>query len=261
VLLVAFVLPGFVTVLLQERTFKSADDPTPFDRLLRAVYYSLWCYLLLAGVALYFGVNRMFIEALFDAHKGAPAELVWRGALALLGPAAAVWAATLIWQESGANNWVLSKLPLFNERHQRPTAWDYWFRKGSKTYVRVIYADGNSVWGYYGEESFASYAKDGLALYLEQIFRERVVKEDEENGEVGGPWFGPRHPFGRGAWVNVDDAVSVEFYAFDDDQPSPTPVVAASVGTPRQKGGAARTEEHGSEDATSAPGAAPAEED
>ena len=56
ILLVAFVLPGFVTVLLQERTFKSADDATPFDRLLRAVYYSVWCYLLLATVALILGL-------------------------------------------------------------------------------------------------------------------------------------------------------------------------------------------------------------
>lgn len=50
-ILVAFVLPGFVTVLFQERTFKRAEDPTPLDRLLRAVYYSLWSYLILAAVA------------------------------------------------------------------------------------------------------------------------------------------------------------------------------------------------------------------
>src|SRR5690242_6315512 len=44
IILVAFVLPGFVTVLLQERTFKSADDPTPLDRLLRIIVFSVLSY-------------------------------------------------------------------------------------------------------------------------------------------------------------------------------------------------------------------------
>lgn len=261
VLLVAFVLPGFVVVLLQERTFKSADDPTPFDRLLRAVYYSLWCYLLLAVLAMVGGVDRAFVENLFHAHQDAPAELVWRGAIAILGPAAAVWLATLVWQESGTNNWVLSKLPVLNERHQRPTAWDFWFRKGAQTYVRVIFADGKSIWGYYGELSFASYAKDGLDLYLECIFRETTIKEDEEDGEVGGPWFGRSHPTGRGAWVKVDEAISVEFYAPDDGRPSATPTtVAESDGKAGQQRGTADAQEQSSEGASPASAATPAEE-
>lgn len=77
VLLVAFVLPGFVTVLLQERTFKSADDPTPYDRLLRAVYYSVWCYLVLAGLALILGLDRHWAQSFFDRHQNNPAGLVW----------------------------------------------------------------------------------------------------------------------------------------------------------------------------------------
>ena len=77
ILLVAFVLPGFVVVLFQERTFKQAEDLTPFDRLLRTVYYSVWCYLI-------FGVDRASIEHLYHRYRGDPAQLVWRGALAVM---------------------------------------------------------------------------------------------------------------------------------------------------------------------------------
>ena len=53
-----------------------------------------------------------------------------------------------------------------NERHQQPTGWDFWFAKGFTTHVRILYPNGPTVWGYYGRDSFASYAKDGLNLYL-----------------------------------------------------------------------------------------------
>jgi chromate transport protein ChrA len=77
IVLVAFVLPGFVVVLFQERTFKQAEELTPFDRLLRTVYYSVWCYLLLAAVALIFGVDRASIEHLYHRDRGDPAQLGW----------------------------------------------------------------------------------------------------------------------------------------------------------------------------------------
>ena len=262
VLLVAFVLPGFVTVLLQERTFKSADDPTPYDRLLRAVYYSVWCFLVLAAVSLFLGLDREWAESFVDRHEGNPSGLVWLGALLILVPAGAVWLSTMIWEESGANNWVLSKLPLFNERHQRPTAWDYWFRKGAKTYVRVIFPDGRSIWGYYGEQSFASYKKDGLDLYLEHVFRETTVREDQTGQEVGGAWFGKRHPLSRGAWVKVDEAVSVEFYAFDDGEPPATPTTAAeSVRPTGHQRRPASANQPGSKGAAPSSSATPAQEE
>jgi hypothetical protein len=222
VLLVAFVLPGFVTVLLQERTFKSADDPTPFDRLLRAVYYSVWCYVLLAGVALIFGLDRAWAQSFFERHDGNPAGLVFLAALLILAPAGVVWLSTLIWQESGRNEWALDKLHM-NARHQRPTSWDFWFRKGIKTHLRIIYADGRSVWGYYGDRSFASYAKDGLDLFLEAVYREKTLRPAEATSEPPRPWFGKLKPKCRGAWVKVDDAVCIELYDFHDARKPETP--------------------------------------
>jgi hypothetical protein len=226
ILLVAFVLPGFVTVLFQARTFNSTDDPTPLDRLLRVLYYSVWCYLVLSVVALKYDIDRQYVESLYERHKDHPAELVWRGALVVLAPATVVWLATLVWQESGANNWVLGKLRL-NARHQQPTGWDFWFRKKFKVHVRVVYADGRSVWGYYGEHSFASYAKDGRDLYLEYVF-------DEERDDD--PWFGHWHPGNRGAWVRADDAVCIEFYDLGDGRTSPTSAPPAETAEARRPG-------------------------
>ena len=54
IILVAFVLPGFVTVLIQENTYRYTEAPTPLDRLLRILYYSVWTYLLLGLAALVF---------------------------------------------------------------------------------------------------------------------------------------------------------------------------------------------------------------
>lgn len=232
VLLVAFVLPGFVTVLFQERTFKRANDPTPFDRLLQTIYYSVWCYVLLSIVALKFGVDRECVESLYERHKDAPAELVWRGALAILGPATVVWLGTLLWHESGANERVLDKLHL-NTRHQQPTGWDFWFRKRFRTYVRIIYPDGRSVWGYYGEKSFASYAKDGRDLFLEYIYPESPSDAEDDH-----PWFGDWNDDNRGGWVRADDAICMEFYDLGDGEASSTPTEAAEARRPRRSEGA-----------------------
>jgi hypothetical protein len=228
-----------VVVLLQERTFKRADDPTPFDRLLRAVYYSLWCYLLLSVLALIWSVDADTVERVFDQHKTDPAGLVWRGVLAIIGPALAVCAATLIWQESGANQRVQRALPLVNERHQQPTGWDFWFRKGIKTHVRIVLADGSNVWGYYGEQSFASYAKDGRDLFLECIYRERMIEPDDASDDAPGPWFGKPHPNGRGGWVDLADAVRVEFYDLLDGTSTETTAESSSSARRRPSGSTA----------------------
>ena len=199
-MLVAFVLPGFVTVLLQERTFRSREDPSPFDRLLRTLYYSVWCYLLIAGAALVFGVDRSYVEALYDRYDADPAELAWRGALVILLPAVVVATATRLWAGTPAQSKVLGWLRI-NERHEQPTAWDHFFRQRRNVYVRVTTKDGSRVLGFYGAASFAAYAKDSRDLYLE-----RVYVPDEQG------WFGPEPPGNRGVWLTTDDAVAIEFY-------------------------------------------------
>lgn len=201
VLLVAFVLPGFVTVLFQERTFRSADDPTPLDRLLRVVYYSVWSYLLLAVVALLFGVDRADVESLYWRYDDDPAQLIWRGALAILCPSALIATSTRFWHGSRPQRCTLKALRI-NERHEQPTAWDFFFQQRNNVYVRVTTKAGGRVLGFYGARSFAAYAKDGPDLYLERLY----VEDAEQRG------FGPEVPGHHGVWVRGEEVVALEFY-------------------------------------------------
>src|SRR5688500_18393347 len=85
-ILVAFILPGFATVLFRERTIDAWRDVSPFERVLQSGYYSVWSYLLLALIALLTGIDRESIEQLYEDHKDTPADLVWRAGLAILAP-------------------------------------------------------------------------------------------------------------------------------------------------------------------------------
>ena len=234
ILLVAFALPGFVTVLIQERTYKSAEDPTPLDRLLRVLYYSVWTYLLLAIVALIFGIDRPRIERLYQHNKDNPAELVWRGALAILLPSLAIATSTRAWHGSKLQRQLLRKLRI-NERHEEPTAWDYFFRQRREAYVRVTLENGARVLGFYGERSFAAYAKDGRDLYLERTY---VV--DAEND-----WFGDEVTGNRGVWLRTDDVVGLEFYdPHHDAEEGSKPAAedrASEEGRPPATGGNGKT--------------------
>lgn len=219
IILVAFALPGFVTVLIQERTFKSAEDPTALDRLLRILYYSVWIYLLLALVALIFGIDRQSIQHLYDRYQGNPAELVWRGTLVVLVPSFIIANATRLWTGSRAQRWLLN-MARINERHEQPTAWDYFFGQRHNVYIRVTMKDGGRVLGFYGARSFAAYAKDGRDLYLE-----RHYVQDEKSG-----WFGEETHGNHGVWIKADDAIAVEFY--DPDYASKAEAADAANFTP-----------------------------
>ena len=97
VIIVEFLLPGFVTVLLQERTFRSAEDATPLDRLLLIIWYSAWSYVLVAVTAVVFRVHKHDIVVLYNDYKNEPSELIWRGALAVLVPSLLIAEATRRW--------------------------------------------------------------------------------------------------------------------------------------------------------------------
>jgi hypothetical protein len=171
------------------------------------VYYSVWSYLLLAFVALVFGVDREYVEDLYRHYEHDPAELVWRGALLTLLPSALIATTTRAWHGSQAQRRVLSLLRI-NERHEQPTAWDYFFRQRREAYVRVTLSGGGRVLGYYGRQSFAAYAKDGGDLLLERIY-----VADEEHG-----WFGDEVAGSCGVWLQRGEILSVEFYSPQDER-------------------------------------------
>jgi Family of unknown function (DUF6338) len=223
IILVAFALPGFVTVLIQERTYKRAEDPTTLDRLLRITYYSVWTYMLLALLAIVFGIDRAYVEYFYQRHEQNPAELVWRAALLILLPSVAIATATRGWSGSRGQALVL-RLARINEHHEEPTGWDYFFRQRREAYVRVTFKDGARVYGFYGAESFAAYAKDGSDLFLERVY------SDADD------WFGPEAAGSCGVWVRTQDVVCIEFYnpdyAASKKASASTTDAAASTQTP-----------------------------
>lgn len=214
----AFVLPGFVTVLLQERTFKSTDESSALDRLLRIIWYSVWSYVLLAiAVALasiWLDVDRPGIVRYFNRHTRNPAGLVLLGALIVLVPSLAIAETTRRWHASALREKALDKLKI-NARHMVPTAWDHYFGNTRDVYVRATFADGRRVLGYYGEHSFAAYAKDGGDLYLERLYAPDSPKNQ---------FFGDVAHMTNGVWIKAGEAVWIEFYTPETvDEPAEQP--------------------------------------
>lgn len=207
IILVAFVLPGFVTVLLEELTFKTAGDPTPLDRLLRIIVNSVWSYLLIAVVAVIVGVNKRKFLHWYHVHTGDPAQLVCLAAALVLVESILIATAMFLWSRSGIRTEAMKVCGL-NPNHLEPTAWDFFFRKGREAYVRVKFATGEQVVGYYGSKSFAAYSKDGRDLYLEDAHA--------WNPETELP--GAEVDATCGVWVNTTYAVQVEFYNGGDGE-------------------------------------------
>lgn len=71
-LLVVFVLPGFVALQYRERTYVTKPDDTPFERLLNALYFSFLTYLILFGIALLLGAAKDDIAEFYSGEKSHP---------------------------------------------------------------------------------------------------------------------------------------------------------------------------------------------
>lgn len=209
ILLVAFVLPGFVTVSIQERTFRLAFEETPFDRLLRAVYYSVWCYLLVGIVAVLAGIDRPEVESFVREHSDSPALMIVAATTAMLVIASVIATATRLWDDSKSLRPATLKLLGINQRHLTPTGWDFLFADTYETCVRVTLSSGQKILGYYGRESFAAYAKDGADLFLQSLY------ESDKNG-----WFKGAADGSRGVWISASEVVCIEFYDPGSDEPS-----------------------------------------
>jgi hypothetical protein len=200
-ILVGFVLPGFVTVQIKERLHDSPDTRTDFNRLLQVAYYSVWSYLLLALFALIVDIRWDEVRAFGEERFDDPALLVLCAAAAILVPSGIVATASIAWSDW---DWVnrAKKAVNLNPHHQTPTAWDHFFSEQKPALVRVVLKDERLVGGYYGSESFAAYAKDGRDLYLERLWQ-----LDPDTG-----WFVKEAPATQGVWIPTQDVVEVEFY-------------------------------------------------
>lgn len=67
-LLAVFVLPGFVALLIRERTFTVPHEQSAFERLLNALYYAAISYAVAVGIALGVGMSKGDLIALYSGR-------------------------------------------------------------------------------------------------------------------------------------------------------------------------------------------------
>jgi Family of unknown function (DUF6338) len=183
-ILVAFVLPGFVAVLLKERIYEVRGEESTFDRVLTTAYYSVLVYLLPAivvgGLSAAGLVGRDDLERFFAGE--APLWLTGLvAALVLLVVPAAAALAAWWWVRSARRLGVLDRLGI-RRTHRVATSWDYSFDHEQDLLLVVTLRGGERVAGYYGRRSHSGWGTRTRDLFLEERW-----EFDDAGHELTGP--------------------------------------------------------------------------
>jgi hypothetical protein len=198
--LVAFVLPGFVALWIGERTHVvPVRNRQPFELLLLATYYSVISWGIIALASWPFGLNRADLRRMY--REESLGQLAGLGLLAILVVPALVATFARLWRRS--TKWrprILGWLRI-HEGHTIPTAWDEMFRRRRPAMVRAVLTDKRVVGGYYGGQSFPGYGEQSQDLLLEQ----RWTLDDEH-------WFKTPIENSHGLWLSAGSIVSLELY-------------------------------------------------
>jgi hypothetical protein len=196
--LVAFVLPGFVALRYGERTYRTKSEDTPFERLLNALYYSFLTYALMFGCILLLGLDARDVGDFYGGRQslGSYVALAAAGLVipVVIAEAARRWA-SCSWRQRVLDHAGVSAV------HGTPSGWEHFFQQGNLAFVRVTLRDGRVVGGYFGNRSFAGYTADTPDLYLEQ----RWELNDND-------WFQKPADRTLGVYMRADEIVSAEFY-------------------------------------------------
>jgi len=206
--LVAFVLPGFVALLIGERTHVvPVRNRSPFELLLITTYYSVVCWGVIALASWPFGLDRADLRRMY--REESLGQLAGLGLLAILVVPAIVGTLARLWRRS--KKWrprVLNWLRI-HEGHTIPTAWDELFGRRKPAMVRAVLSDGRIVGGYYGSQSFAGYGQESQELLLETRW---TLDEDY--------WFVEATEGSHGVWLSAGSIVSLELYDSGNEQPA-----------------------------------------
>src|SRR4051812_24764391 len=144
-ILIAFVLPGFVAVLLKERLYEVRGEESTFDRLLTTVYYSLLVYLLPAlavGLLSAFdALERADLTRFFQGQS--PLWLIGLVAIGVLLvlPACAALGAWW-WMNSDPRAWIYEKSDRLKAERRTQTSWDFAFDHEQDLLLVVELKDG-----------------------------------------------------------------------------------------------------------------------
>lgn len=197
--LVAFVLPGFVALRYGELTYRTKAKDTPFERLLNALYYSFLTYALIFGGLLLLGLDARDVGDFYGGRRslGSYVGLAASGLVmpVLIAEGARRWA-RCSWRQKLLDRANVSAV------HGTPSGWEHFFQQGNLAFVRVTLKDGRVVGGYFGNRTFAGYTADTPDLYLEQ----RWELNDKD-------WFERPADQSLGVYLRAEEIVSAEFYA------------------------------------------------
>lgn len=219
-LLVAFVLPGFVTLVARESTYVVREATTPFERLLLSLSYSVRIYGILILVAYVVGWHTRDVVAFYHGKRGLGAYILV-GGLALFVFPLVLSELGRWWRSSTRLRPAVLKILRISTGHSTPSGWDHFFGSDKLALVRVTLDDERVVGGYFGSDSLAAYSEHSQDLFLEQRW-----ELDEEHG-----WFVRPAPASLGIWLPHDHIVSLEVYdpPPDENEPRYGSITAASA--------------------------------
>jgi hypothetical protein len=201
-----FVLPGFVTLLMRERTYRVRDQDSPFERLLNALYFSSIVYTVIGLGWPVEGLDPADLSRLYSGEGGVRAYLLL-GLLGLFVLPVAIAELGRRWQKSrNVRPWLLSRLGI-DISHGVPAGWEQLFQEslaantGSGLMLRVTLEDGRVVGGYFGDKSLAGYTARTRDLFIEERWF-----LDSQN------WFEKPVEDSAGLWIAEDRILSIEAY-------------------------------------------------
>lgn len=220
-----FILPGYV-MESTVRTFQPRPRRTGNEQLLHCLVYSslnlaFWWVVLPSsswsterppGTRLL--ILMVFCSPILFGFIRIYSSLYWKAALGW----AIGWAKSKIihWEQvrwvadslgrSKRVQWVLDRL-ILQPFHPVPTSWDFVFSKGLPASVIVTLKDGRSVFGYWGENSFASTEPTERDIFIEKVFQ---APED------GGPC--RERPRSKGMLILAEEIRHIEFMSEDEGE-------------------------------------------
>lgn len=204
-ILVGFVLPGFVAVLIKERIYEVRGEESGFDRLLTTAYYSVLVWTLPTVTAVGAGVDRGDLERFFSGRSPLWITALVGASVLLALPASSAYGAWR-WTTSSSRQTLLGRLGI-GRAHRVPSSWDWAFETGGDLFLVVTLKDGSRIAGYYGERSHSGYGTKLRDLFLEERW------DLSDNGrELEG-----RAPGTLGVWISADEIIAVEQYSLSHE--------------------------------------------
>jgi len=200
----AFVLPGFITLIFRERLYVVRGQETPFERLLSALFYSALIYGVLLGIASHCGLDKADLVEFHNGEKSLGEDLLVAFVVFLFLPALIAVAGSL-WMSSKRVRPRLLRLLGSSEAHSITSGWNELFSKQGASLVRATLTDGRVVGGFYDEPSLAGYSEQTQDLYINERW------ELDDDG-----WFIKPAERSLGLWLPKESIVSLEIYDIED---------------------------------------------